>query len=213
MFDIGLEGTLGTIFTAIFTTLISLLCGVIATILSLAASLILGAMRITPDEIKTILGESLTNPHIVTSIASFITFFGFAIAFLFAVTELIKNLVSPITGDDHIVRPQTIIARSIIFGAWTIAAIPLSENVWTVASSMYNGLYSLAESTMETDLVTKISSIFSSFTDSATWSSAVGSVWVHCCFRNGYQVPSSLYLEPSLFCWHCGISSSFCSNP
>lgn len=128
-----LGGTIGNMALGFIQLIVNVICTILVNCLGALAQVFLKAMAVTPTEIETWLGASLTTG----SFAETITISGLLIGAMFAIWELCRGLMSFIQGENSPVRPSVIFIRFIIYGAWSYAGIKFSKIIFSIGTRIY----------------------------------------------------------------------------
>lgn len=130
----GVGGAISSLVMGLLQLIVVFVCDLLIGIIGTAASFLMQAMTTSPTQIEAWLGASLTTG----SFGRMITQTALAIGMLFAIWELLKGLFAHITGENPPSRPYVIAIRALVFGAWTIAAIPTTRLLFNIGSTIYN---------------------------------------------------------------------------
>lgn len=129
-----LGGTIGNLALGFIQLIVNVICTLLVSCLGTLAQVFLEAMSVTPTDIETWLGASLTTG----SFAETITISGLLIGAMFAIWELCRGLMSFIQGENSPVRPGVVLIRSIIYGAWSYAGIKFSKIIFGIGTQIYD---------------------------------------------------------------------------
>lgn len=135
-------GAVATLFSTVLQLILQTITDAITSVLFFIAATILQAMCIGPDEVNKMLWDKTDVSEIATlPPVQIITVIGVSLAAIFILWEFIKILWSYVTGEGQKVRVQTIIINGFVFGIWAFCAIPVSNLIFSVGSTIYKGIY------------------------------------------------------------------------
>lgn len=149
-----LGGTIGNLALGFIQLIVNVICTILVSCLGALAQVFLKAMSVTPTEIETWLGATLTTG----SFAETITISGLLIGAMFAIWELCRGLMSFIQGENSPVRPSVIFIRFIVYGAWAYAGIKFSKIIFSIGTRIYQATESAFDS-ISGDFVSSVKTV------------------------------------------------------